>query len=275
MKKHFNVLLIVFIMVFLVSCKEEDKLREDNLKLKEQINQLTTDLNKTKAELEDLRQTDMYLYSQAEENAKAIDKGAPIEKLKEFATKTIEYSEKLLIRFPNSQYGDKAKELKRSANTVLATVEKISSAVSEIDKNINAHDFYNAKNVLNSIKPSISKEDYERFAKAIEDEQDKPVSVTVLDLNAEPEKYCIQNVVVSGYISSNYSDGKSFTLSGNQKDITPSVDIDYSKLPIDELKIVLSTHVRELVGPSVTVTGVFGCRHGGSYRVRAKEVIFN
>lgn len=262
------------LLVFVAACGnpkqlEADKksLQTENEALKTRVQQLTdekskfkSELDGLKAELDDLKQTDQYLYSRAKEQ---LDSSNNIEAKELF--------EKLLTRFPNSIYKAQATGLLKDLNSKIAIAAAIENGESEINSAVSSQEFSKAWVSLRSIKKYISEDKYNDLAKKIDNEQNKPISVYLIDLLADKDKYNARRVRI-GY-------SKAMLINVSTKSFNVQVGdewmlIDYSNMPDQE-------RLRRIErGQSINyVVGIFknGYMWGGTYiesRIEAEEISY-
>lgn len=205
----------LFLLVFLAACgnskqmeAEKKSLQTENEALKTKVQQLIDENNKfkseidsVKAELEELKQTDMYLYSKAMEYIKGSKKTTTYKEQKNILLKAKEYFEKLLSRFPASQYKSQAEITAKSVNDSIQLIDKVDDAITEINKNIQSHDYAKAMTVLKSIKSNINDDYYKELARMIEEEQNKPIVMTIAEFDESWRNLMGKTVTISGYLS--------------------------------------------------------------------------
>lgn len=181
-KKMFSVVISLF---FLSACgnskqlaTEKESLQKENEGLKVQVQQLTAENNKfkmeleiAKTELEDLKQTDQYLFSKAKEYFESSN-------LKDAK----DLLDKLFTRFPNSIYKTQASGLLKDVNSKIAIIDTVENGEREIESAISNQEFGKAWAMLKSIKKYISADSYNKVAKEIDYEQNKPIHTTINQL---------------------------------------------------------------------------------------------
>ena len=271
-KISLKIAVLLFLLAFLAACgnskqleTEKKSLQTENEALKARVQQLTdenskfkTDLDGVKAELEDLKQTDQYLFSKAKEQlASSNDKDAKA------------LLDKLLTRFPNSTYKAQATGLLKDLNSKIAIAEAIENGESKINSAVSSQEFSKAWTTLRSIKKYISGDKYNELAKAIDEEQNKPISVSVIDLISDKAKYSHVKVKIEGYMYQNWTSSEKFILVDDHRKGEPYVFVGYDRYGAEVKKRLLSIDPRSgdnIV--SVTVIGVFD----GDNAIQAIEV---
>lgn len=250
----------IFIVIFFVSCKSAT-LEEENKKLKEQVQQLNAELEKLKDELEDLKQTDTYLYSKSMEYIKESDKDVDAQKQREFLLKAKELFDKLFNRYPASQYVSIAKNSAKAVNDTIALIGKINKAEDDINASISDHNFDKAWVILKSIKPHIAEDYYKQIAKRIDEEKNKPIELSVLDLISDKEKYAAKKVKIKGYMCQNWASFSppQFNLLDNSSCLgtTAKLTVRYGSLPAQEKKRMMVLNPKGGDTLAVTVVGIF------------------
>lgn len=175
----------------------------------------------------------------------------------------------LLTRFPNSSFKAQATNLSESLNGALAIIDKVEKAASEIQSAVSGKEFEKASATLRSIKQYIPQETYSALAKKIDEEQNKPVNVTVLELLSDKSNYVYKKVIVKGYMCMNWSGMASFDLVDDERKCKPSVSVSYGNLPTNKKRSLLTSDpVPERSHISVEVIGVFD----GDDRITAIDV---
>lgn len=266
MKSYAKTTIAMILLAALVACgnskqleAEKKSLQTENEALKVQVKQLTDENDKFKAELEDMKQTDQYLFSKAKELASSNAEDAK------------ELLDKLLTRFPNSAYKAQATGLLKDVNNKISIADAVENGESEISSAISSRAFSKAWATLRSIKKYISGDKYNELAKAIDEEQNKPIQVSVLELLSDKSKYGGKKVMISGYIAINFSAMSKFTLVDADNTVAPSVDVIYGHLPTEAKKRLLpleSKYGNRNIG--VFVVGVFN----GDDTIRLTEATF-
>lgn len=189
---------LLFLLAFLAACGNSKQLETDNKALQAKVLQLTDENSKfksvldgLKAELEDLKQTDQYLFSKAKEHLASSN----VRDAKELL-------DKLLTRFPNTAYKTQAVGLLKDVNSKIAIADAVENGESEIKSAIARNDFNNAWSTLGSIKKYISEEKLKELGSMISSEKKKPVDGTIANLDEDFQKYYgWKDVIVSGYIN--------------------------------------------------------------------------
>lgn len=266
--------LLLFLMALLAACGssklevEKNSLRAENETLKGRVQQLTdenskfkSELDSLKVELEDLKQTDQYLFSKAKEQlASSNDKDAK------------ELLDKLLTRFPNSTYKAQATGLLKDINSKIAIADAVENGESEIKRAISGHEFDKAWTMLRSINKYISDDKYSELEKAINAEQNKPISLDLRDLLAEKDKYNGRRIKIGPlkvWLTYHSSESLGATGAGDS-----NTNIDYEKM---QNKQALRRIER---GQSINyVVGIFkkGYMWGDTYiepRIEAEEISY-
>lgn len=266
-KTYAKVLISVILLASLAACgnskqleTEKKSLQTENEALKAQVKQLTDENSKVKAELEDLKQTDQYLFSKAKEELDSSN----IRDAKELL-------DKLLTRFPNSAYRAQATGLLKDINNKIAIADAVENGESEINSAISMDEFDKAWTTLRSIKKYVSADKYSELAKMIEKERNKPIFIDLVDLLAETAKYNRKRLRIghSTTTSARVSVQKFTVNQGNQY-----IDIDYTYMPNQEsLRRIGPGHkINYVIG--VFKTGYF-ITYGGPYigdRIEAEEI---
>lgn len=236
---------------------EKRSLQTENETLKAQVKQLTDDNTKLKAELEDLKQTDQYLFSKAKELASSNVRDAR------------ELLDKLLTRFPNSAYKAQAAGLLKDVNSKIAIADAVENGESEISSAISGQKFDQAWATLRSIKKYISTDKYIEFAKKIDAEQNKPISLGLRDLLAEEDKYNGRRIRIgSSRVTMAYVSTKSFDVEREDQ----FINIDYENMQKQgQLRRIDRGYTINYV------VGIFkkGYMWGGTYissRIEAEEI---
>lgn len=182
--KIITLLLIFPLLISLAACSnskleaEKKGLQSENETLKTKVQQLTDENNKLKGELEDLKQTDQYMFSKAKEHYDSSN----IRDAKKLL-------DKLLMRFPNSIYKTQAAELLSEVNRRIAIADAIEKGESEINSTMSNQEFTKAWAALRSIKKYISADKYNELAKTIDEKQNKPINVSITELLADRRGY--------------------------------------------------------------------------------------
>lgn len=184
--------LIIVSIMLLSACGNTKQLDADKKSLKSENEALKADIKKLTAELEDLKQTEQYLYSKAKESFDTYKATNKVAELK--ATRDL--LDKLLTRFPESIYNAQATTLLKEVDAKVAIVETIEKGISEMKSAIAAKDFSRAWSALNSIKKIIPDDLYAKGAEAIDQEQNKPIQVSLRELQAEPLKYDRRRITI-------------------------------------------------------------------------------
>lgn len=270
-KLSLKIAALLLLFAFLAACgnskqleTEKKSLQIENEALKASVHQLTdenskfkSELDGLKAELEDLKQTDQYLFSKAKELASSNAREAK------------ELLDKLLTRFPNSAYKVQAAAILKEVNSKLAIIDIVEKGESEINNAISSQEFNKASATLRSIKQYIPQETYSALAKKIDEEQNKPVNVTVLELLSDKSNYAYKKVIVKGYMCYNLAGAEYFDLVDGKGKCSPSVEVSYGNLPTNKkASLLTSDPVPERSHISVEVLGVFD----GDKHIKAVDV---
>lgn len=165
---------LLFTIFLVVSCTNKKEIQE----LKSRIAMLEEE-NKR------LKETDQSYYSSVIDFINAGNYEDALNKLNE-----------LIYKFPKSSLIKDARKQRIFCTEQIANKKIVSDGITKLNEALSMHDFNNAKDILIKIKPKITESRYENLNKKIYEEENKPLSVTLRELKADPYKYLNKRIKI-------------------------------------------------------------------------------